>query len=168
MDYTDGAIRLRKKKKEKLENKINIAVCIIIIPLLIYNLSLMVQAIVNPHKTPAFLGIKMYVIVSGSMEPELMVGDIVIVSEILENELVEGDIISFRRGQSIITHRIARIFEENGTKKYITKGDKNNVEDTMAITYECIEGKVNAKIGKIGKIVLALKDKIVIFTIVLF
>ena len=42
---------------------------------------------------------------------------------------------------------------------YITQGDANNIEDADTITFEDIEGKCIAKIPKIGKIAMALKNK---------
>ena len=98
------------------------------------------------------------------MTPELQIGDIVIVKNVKENEINEGDIISFRQGQNVITHRIAEKFEENGQIQYKTKRD-NNTEDNQAITYKTIEGKVIRKFPRVGNIVLALKNKMIIIIV---
>mgnify|MGYP000242502502 CR=1 FL=1 len=73
-------------------------------------------------------------------------------------ELKVGDIISFRQGQSVITHRINEILEDT----YITKGDNNNTTDDEPITYEQIEGKVEKVIPIVGKFALMLHQKIAI------
>ena len=169
MQYTEDAIIKRKEKVLKVKKSLKRFVYILLIPLLIYNISLIIQAVVKPNETPAFLGIKMYVIVSGSMEPELYVGDIVIVKDLkYEDKINKDDVISFRQGQTIITHRVSEVVNINGVEKYRTKGDNNNTEDIMIIGRESIEGKVVNKIKSLGKTVLALRNTTLIIVIVLF
>lgn len=169
MQYTEDAIIKRKEKVLKVKKSLKRFVYILLIPLLIYNISLIIQAVVKPNETPAFFGIKMYVIVSGSMEPELYVGDIVIVKDLKdEDKINKDDVISFRQGQTIITHRVSEVVNINGVEKYRTKGDNNNTEDVMIIGRESIEGKVVNKIKSLGKTVLALRNTTLIIVIVLF
>lgn len=164
MQYTEEAIKNRKNKIENIKKKINTLICIILVPLLIYNVSLLIQAIIEPNKTPALFGIKMYVIVSGSMEPELNIGDIVIVKE--NDNYQKDDVISFRQGQSVITHRIIEVINDDKIS-YKTKGDNNNTEDKQIVLKEDIEGKVINKIPTVGKFVLVVKDKTILIVIVL-
>lgn len=165
MLYTEEAILKRKQKVETAKKAISIIAYILIISLLIYNISLIAQAIKNPNKTPSFLGVKTYTIVSGSMEPTIQIGDIVIVKEVAEDELKEGDVISFRQGQSVITHRIVEIKENE--KTYITKGDSNNVEDSIQVDFNSVEGKQIWRIPFLGRISQLLQGKITIIVIAL-
>lgn len=167
MRYTNEAIKRRKRAENILKRKINILIYIILIPILIYNISLIIQAVIKTSETPNFLGIKTYVIISGSMEPNLQIGDIVIVKKVAQNELKQGDIISYRQGQSVITHRIAEVIDKEGEVKYKTKGDNNNAEDSGIISYEMIEGKVVKHISQIGKIAIILQKKGTIIFIIL-
>ncbi|MBR3613876.1 MAG: signal peptidase I [Clostridia bacterium] len=165
MLYTNDEIKRRKNKELKIKKIISTIAYIILIPLLIYNTSLIIQAIIKPDKTPSFFGIKSYVIISGSMQPELEIGDIVIVKDSLE-QLKEGDIISFRRDNLIITHRITEImFLSDGSKQYKTKGDFNNVEDIEIVKDEQIEGKVVNTISNLGNILLFLKKSTTIILV---
>ena len=165
MLYTNDEIKRRKNKELKIKKIISTIAHIILIPLLIYNTSLIIQAIIKPDKTPSFFGIKSYVIISGSMQPELEIGDIVIVKDSLE-QLKEGDIISFRRDNLIITHRITEImFLSDGSKQYKTKGDFNNVEDIEIVKDEQIEGKVVNTISNLGNILLFLKKSTTIILV---
>ena len=168
MQYTEEAIKNRKNRSKKIRKFFKTLVYILLIPMLVYNSFLIVQAVINPKETPKFLGVKMYVIVSGSMSPELEIGDVVIVEDIDNEILKEKDVISFRQGQSIITHRVIEVIEENGKVKYKTKGDHNNTEDLMLVSQEDIEGRVMKKITGIGKAVLFLRDKTLIISIVIF
>ena len=165
MLYTEEAIKNRQNKVRKIKNIFSIFFYILLIPILLYNVSLVIQAVSEPNKTPSFLGYKTYVIVSGSMEPEINIGDIVIAKECKKDDLKNGDIISYRKGQSVVTHRIIEIKIEEENIKYITKGDNNNIEDSETIEYDQIEGLVINRIPKIGKFTLLLQGKILIIVI---
>ena len=167
MLYTNQEISKRKNIEIKLKNSLNIIIYIILIVIMTYNVSLIIQSVLNPNKTPSFLGIKTYVIISGSMEPNINIGDIVITKE-KEKDLQIGDIISYRKGHSVITHRISQINKnENGDITYKTKGDNNNTEDSEDILSGDIEGKVVKIIPKLGKISLALQNKVIIIVVLI-
>ncbi len=167
MLYTEEAIKNRKSKAQTIRKTISIIIYILLTPLLIYNISLIAQAITNPNKTPSFMGIKTYTIISGSMEPEFKIGDIVIVKETKEDEIKEQDVISFRHGQSIITHRIIAIEEIENKKTYKTKGDSNNVEDAESIDFALVEGKVIGRIPFLGRVSQLLQGKVTLIVIAL-
>lgn len=167
MIYTVEEIEARQKKKNKISKRIRMIVYIILIPILIYNIILILQSTLNPNEKNNLL-VRGYVIVSGSMEPELNIGDLIIVKK--ENDLKEGDIISFWYGESVVTHRITKIEKENGKNIYTTKGDRNNVEDSGTITDENIIGKKIITIPKLGKITLIFQGRlaIIIMLIIFF
>lgn len=165
MIYTIEEIEERQKKKQKRDKKIRIILYIVLLPILLWNIVLIVQSVLQPKETPSFAGIKSFVIISGSMQPELNIGDIVIVKK--EDNLQKGDIISFRQGQNVITHRINNIVSENGNIVYQTKGDNNNIEDSGTITDAVIEGKVILKIPQLGKVSIFMQNKILLVMIVL-
>ena len=163
MRYTNDVINKKIRNGNRRKIIFRIAIYILIIPIIIYNISLIVFSIINKNETPNFFGIKTFVIVSGSMQPDLMIGDIVIVKKCEENDINIGDIISYRSGQSVITHRVIEFSENDGQTGYITKGVKDNV----VVKFEDIEGKYIGKISKLGNVVLFLKNKIVIISIIL-
>jgi len=148
---------------------ISILLYIIIIPIIIFNFTLIVKNCINPNETPDFFGLKSFVIVSKSMEPTIMTGDAIFVKKVAQGDLKVNDIISFQDGESVNTHRIVAITEENGIIKYTTKGDNNKKEDKEKVTYERIEGKYEFKINGFGKVTEILKNKVtlVILLIVL-
>ena len=167
MLYTNQEITKRKKIENRVNKFVNILIYSILIIVMIYNLSLIIQSILKPNQTPSFLGLKTYVIISGSMEPNINIGDLVVVQK-TKGELKEGDIISYRQGESVITHRISQKTEnEEGEIIYKTKGDNNNTEDSEEIRKEEIEGKVIKVIPKIGNVTLVLKNKVVATVVVI-
>lgn len=164
MRYTNEEIAKRVARRRKINLIFKILIYSIILPITIYNLSLIIMSYIKPDETPNFFGIKTYAVISGSMQPELKIGDVIVVKHVSNNELNVGDIISFRKDDSIITHRIS----EKSINGYTTKGDFNNVEDSGKVKYEDIEGKVIFKIPYIGKIVFAIKNKIfIIITVIM-
>lgn len=85
-------------------------------------------------------------IISGSMEPELMTGDIIIIKKCDSYEV--NDIITYNvENQYLVTHRII----ERQENSFVTKGDNNNIMDSENVTIESIEGKViyNSKLLKL-------------------
>ena len=169
MRYTNDIIKKKSEKIDKRKKLIKLIIYIMIIPIIFYNISLIFFSIINKSETPNFFGIKTFVIISGSMEPNLKISDIVIIKKCEQNELKENDIISFRSGQSVITHRINQIIETENGVEYITKGDNNNTKDNGTVKFNDIEGKYIGKIEYLGKVVLYLKNKtVIIYIIIIF
>lgn len=139
---------------------------IIIIPIIIYDMFLIIQTLIKPGVTPDFFGYKTFSIISGSMEPKIVVDDIVIVKNVDKNQIKVNDIITFETENEIITHRVIKIELIDNKLIYTTKGDSNEVTDIEKIEFNQIEGKYVGKIPKIGKILTLLKNKL-IFSIIL-
>lgn len=93
-----------------------------------------------------FLGYRVYRIGSGSMMPELKVGEYILVKE--KNNYKVGDIITYKSKGKYITHRI--VYKKG--KKIITKGDKNNLNDE-SINKNVVVGKVVSKLKVINFVV---------------
>lgn len=145
---------------KKLETIIGIIICIIFIPILIVNLTLIIKSYINPDKVPDFLGYKPFIVLSGSMEPTIMTGDIAIIKECKKEDLKNGDIIAFRNGKSVITHRIVEIKDDEKDTVLITKGDNNNTEDQYPIRLESVEGVFKYKIPKLGNFAMFLQTTV--------
>lgn len=123
------------------------------------------ESINNPNKTPSLFGRKAFVIISGSMIPEIQIGDVVLIKD--TDYFKIGDIIAFRRDSSVIVHRIAREMEVNGKLMYQTKGDNNNVADSELVDISTIEGVYYGKIPFIGKILMWLYNNLSMVIVVI-
>jgi len=91
------------------------------------------------------LGFGIGVVVTGSMEPELKVGDIILIRRVPKNKIKVGDDITFQSGDKAITHRVIEVTE----KGFITQGLQNNVSDGEAL-YANVYGKVVFKSTFLG------------------
>lgn len=87
---------------------------------------------------------------SGSMTGTLNKGDIAFFEKFNGQELEIGDIIIFKRGKRNIVHRITQVGIFNDEYVYITKGDKNKVEDNGYVYQKNIQGIVHYRIKYIG------------------
>ncbi len=134
---------------------------ILIIPLILYNVYIILQSTVYPEETPDLFGFKTFTIITGSMEPNIGVDDIVITKEVGEKDLKINDIISFKDRDNIVTHRIIDIQKTEKGSIFTTKGDNNSVSDLNRVKYKDIEGKYVGRIPKAGMISSLLKNKYV-------
>ena len=89
------------------------------------------------------LGVSIFEIVSGSMEPTLNVKDLIVVKK--TSNISKNDIITYIDGKDFITHRVIKI--EGNT--LTTKGDSNNSDD-VRINKSKVIGKVILRIPKGG------------------
>lgn len=92
------------------------------------------------------LNLRMFTVVSGSMEPKYNIGDVLIAKEIDPEDIKVGDNISYLGTQNnfkdkVITHEVIKIENENGRYYFHTKGLANLVEDPL-VSEEQIFGKV--------------------------
>lgn len=157
-----------QEEKSKAKKIKNILEYVIIVSVILVNVILIFESVSNPNKTPSLFGKKAFVIVSGSMIPEIQIGDIVIVNE--TNKVKVQDVIAFRKDANVIVHRIVKEMQISGKTMYQTKGDNNNVADAELIEMKNIEGIVVSRIPFIGKILILLYNniQIVIIFILLF
>ena len=101
---------------------------------------------------PNILGVYGFTVSTGSMEPAIKTGDYLISRKVKSNDIKVGDIITFIDENTIITHRVSEIINQNEETMFITKGDGNNVEDDTTVMSENIVSKYVFKVPMLGYI----------------
>ena len=100
------------------------------------------------------IGLQVYTVLSGSMEPNYHVGSIIYVKEVAPADLKVGDAISFMINENTVaTHRIVEVVpDENDPNvlRFRTKGDANQMEDNNLVHYKNVLGKVVGTIPLLG------------------
>lgn len=87
------------------------------------------------------VGLRGFTVLSGSMEPEYPTGSVIYVKDADPSKLKTGDVITFRiGGGTVVTHRIVEVLEENGSIRYRTKGDANEIADGSLVNTQNIIG----------------------------
>ena len=144
-------------EKKQLKNIWKSALRIALLALLALIVGVNVYTLNASHLTgntvPMPFGVGSAVVLSGSMEPEISVGDLLIITEAQSYQV--GDVVVFQDGRSSVTHRIVSISED----KVVTRGDANNTEDAP-ITLEQIKGKVTMVIPLIGYAINLIKTPV--------
>lgn len=152
--YSNETIKNKLTKKKRLKAIFGVIFYIIIIFLIICAIDILYQRFIKKDDSINLFGYKLYIVLSGSMEPNLNVGDVIIVKEVKEEQIEVDNIVTFvDEDGNIITHRIEDIIVKDGKNYYKTKGDNNNTSDVNLISIENIKGKYSLKINQAGKII---------------
>ena len=125
---------------------------LILIPILIVNIHIMVQAKNDKDTVPNIFGYKPFIVLSGSMETKIRIGDLIITKIIDPNSLKVDDVIAFRDEENTVTtHRIIDIIDKDGTTYFVTKGDNNSSQDRYLVKYKDVEGIYITRIPGVGQ-----------------
>lgn len=109
-------------------------------------------------KTPEMFGISLLRISSNSMEPELMVGDIILIKDTDIMQIKEGDIISYRGEKGsyagkVITHKVIdepRFSEADGVYYLTTAGIREGAHADPEIEQTQVLGKLVCVVPLLG------------------
>lgn len=129
----------------KVLTVVGIVLCVILIPMLIVNCTLIVKSWVNADEAPDFAGIVPLIVLTDSMYPDIKSGDLIFVSSADARELEVGDVISFYAKEGdyaeIWTHQIIAIHENEGKLEFETQGVNNPTPDSTYRSEEYLVGK---------------------------
>ena len=101
-----------------------------------------------------FIGLNVYTVLSGSMEPTYHVGSLIYVKDVDTDELKAGDVITYMLDEdTIVTNRIADVIPDETDPSIIrfqTKGDANDSVDGSLVHYKNVIGTPVFSIPKLG------------------
>ena len=132
----------RGKEKTSVMHRVwtvvGVVLCVILIPILIINCTMIVKSFTNKDQVPDIGGTFPMIVLTDSMYPEIESGDLIICHTIDADEVKKGDIICFYdpegNGTSAVTHRITKVTKDDkGQLAWQTKGDANNTEDSTLV-----------------------------------
>ena len=116
---------------------VGIVLCVILVPILIVNCTLIAKSFINKNEVPDFGGALPLIVLTDSMYPEIKSGDLIICKTVDPAEIRVGDVISFYdpagNGTSVVTHEVIEILEEEGALSFRTKGINNNTADRLPV-----------------------------------
>lgn len=130
----------KSNSSEKLHKSltiIGIVMCVILIPMLIVNCTLIIKSFINKDEVPSIGGTMPLIVLTDSMYPEIKSGDIIICKTIDAEEIEVGDVISFYdpagNGTSVVTHKVVEIIDVDGKLSFRTRGTNNNTDDRLPV-----------------------------------
>ncbi len=157
----------KKDNKKIIHNITSALLCLILVPVILINLTLIFKGFSSNDALPDVMGYRPVIVLSGSMEPTFDAGDMILLEPAKDpDNLQKDDIIAYLVGGKVTTHRIVQISELEGRKMYITKGDYNNIEDRIPVEPSQIQGVYNGKrIPSLGNIMMFMQSNmgIVVF-----
>ena len=148
-------------QKQKLLTIIGTILCLILLPILIVNITLIVKSYIHADEVPSVGGKFPMIVLTDSMYPVIESGDLIICDTANAEEIAEGDVISFYdpmgNGTSVVTHRVLEIVKEDGKLSFRTKGDNNNVEDQVLVPEDSLIGIYRIRIPKVGNVAMFMQ-----------
>lgn len=96
------------------------------------------------------IGLQVFTILSGSMEPNYSKGDLIYVQKVDVNSIQENDVITFVLNEDLVvaTHRVVRI--DAAKQHFYTKGDANTIEDGEPVHFKNVLGTPVFRIPLLG------------------
>jgi signal peptidase len=136
--------------------------CIILIPILLINITLIAKSYINKDEVPSIGGTFPLIVLTDSMYPDIKSGDLIICNTAEAEDVKVNDVISFfdpaGNGTSIVTHRVIEIVEEDGEILFRTRGDNNNTEDKELVPAENLVGVYKTRIAGAGHIAMFMQS----------
>ena len=147
--------------KHKILSIIGTVLCIILIPILAINVTLIAKSYINTEEVPSIGGVLPLIVLTDSMYPEIHSGDLIICHIEDAEDIQGGDVISYfdpaGNGTSIVTHRVTEVTTEDGGLAFRTKGDANNVEDSMLVPADKLVGVYQKRIPSMGNVAMFMQ-----------
>lgn len=122
------------KKTFRVIKKILNVICILFIAVMVVIIAVSAVSRIS-GSTPSFFGYTIYRVSSGSMEPELMVGDVILDKDVDDPDSLQvGDTITFIGTGALdgmtVTHKVIKPpYDDNGVMKLQTCGIANEIPD---------------------------------------
>ena len=164
MNKPDTTVDTSKKGdlRHRIFTIIGIVLCVILVPMLIINCTLIVKSFIDEDTVPDFAGIVPLIVLTDSMYPDIKSGDLIFTKVADAEEVNIDDVISFTdpagNGTSIVTHKVIDKFEEGGIIYFRTQGINNNTEDKASVPQDMLIGKyTGVRIPGAGNIALFMQ-----------
>ena len=109
-------------------------------------LALVVAGLCFVYLSPDY---NMYLVRSGSMKPEINVGDMIITGPVggsLNGQVNPGVVVTYERGEELVTHRVLSVSGD----RLVTKGDAVEDTDASPVTLSSVSGVYLFKIPQAG------------------
>lgn len=148
--------------KDKILTVLGTALCILLVPILAINLTLIAKSYLNKDEVPSIGGMLPLIVLTDSMYPVIESGDLIICHTVEGNVIQNNDIIAFfdpaGNGSSIVTHRVIEVINQDGDVLFRTRGDNNNTEDKVFVPEENLVGIYQSRIPGAGHIAMFMQS----------
>lgn len=155
-----------KREKTSVRHKIGTIVgavlCIILIPILIINITLIIKSYTSEDKISDIGGFLPLIVLTDSMYPTIQSGDLVICKTAEAEDIQVGDVIAYfdpaGNGDNVVTHRVIELTTEDGKLAFRTQGDANNTPDKSVVPSDSLVGVYYTRIAGAGNAAMFLQS----------
>lgn len=151
----------KKSASSKVFTVIGTILCIILVPILLINLTLIAKSYLNKDEVPSVGGRLPLIVLTDSMYPMIESGDLIICKTISAEAVQLEDVISFfdpaGNGTSIVTHRVIEIIDKDNQIFFRTRGDNNNADDKDLVPGDKLVGLYQTRIPGAGNIAMFMQ-----------
>ena len=139
-------------KKQKTLTIIGIVLCVILVPILIVNCTLIIKSFINKDEVPDFAGVVPLIVLSDSMYPDIKKGDLIFFTRTIDSEYINYERIIPKDNDIFVTVDRERILDAleranivaeekiKGSGRSYVKLSAN--DQFLVITSSSINGKV--------------------------
>lgn len=155
-------IREKTSVTHRVLTIVGTVLCIILVPVLLINLTLIAKSYINKDEVPSIGGVFPLIVLTDSMYPDIESGDLIICNTVNAEDVKVDDVISFfdpaGNGTSIVTHRVIEIVNDDGKISFRTRGDNNNTEDKELVPSENLVGVYKMRFAGAGHIAMFMQS----------
>lgn len=156
---------VKEKKKTSAMHKVwtvvGIIMCIVLIPMLVMNVTLIVKSYISPDSVPAINGYTPMIVLTDSMYPDIKSGDLIIAKTVESDQVQVGDVITFydpaSKTGAVVTHKVVELTEVEGELAFITQGVANNAPDEVPVPAENLIGVYQTRIAGVGHVAMFMQ-----------
>ncbi len=152
---------------------IGVVLCVILIPIVIINCTLIAKQFLGKDKVPSVGGVFPMIVLTDSMAGTFDGGSLLFCKTADAKDIKVGDIICYfdpsGNGTTTTTHRVKEIqTDDAGNISFITKGDANNTEDKLPVPASKLVGTYWFHIAGLGSVAMFMQTTpgLIIFVIV--
>lgn len=155
-----------KKEQPSVRHRVltivGIVLCVILIPIIIMNCTLIVKQWIHKDQVPTFGGVFPMIVLTDSMKGTFDSGSLIFCKTVDAKDVQVGDIICFYdpagNGTTTTTHRVTEVLNAaDGSISWRTKGDNNNTGDTLPVPASSLVGKYSFHIAGVGNLALFMQ-----------
>lgn len=153
----------KQSRSGKVWTVIGAVLCVLLLPVLIINCTLLIRGYTGHGKVPSIGGVFPMIVLTDSMHGTIESGDLILCRTADPEDVRVGDIICFYdprgNGTTTVTHRVTEITADDaGNLAWVTKGDANNTADTALVTAEDLAGVYQTRLPGVGSAALFLQS----------
>lgn len=141
---------------------IGVILCVILIPIVIINCTLIAKQFLNKDEVPSVGGVFPMIVLTDSMAGTFDAGSLIFCNSVDAKDVKEGDIICYfdpsGNGTTTTTHRVSEIqTSSDGSLSFVTKGDANNDVDPTPVPESKLVGVYKFHIAGLGSVAMFMQ-----------